>query len=143
MTGLPIRLRGDLEATWASVNPTLAAREVGVTTDTHRAKVGDGVTPWADLPYVDGSAATSVPLTAVDADYEATDADYTVVALAGCTAITLPTGYGNPGRSLVIKATTDPVAITGTEDIDTETSVTLNPWEALTLTATGAQWVIV
>lgn len=139
----PIKLRRGTEAQWSTANPTLAAGEVGVTTDTHRAKVGDGTTPWADLPYVDSLAGTSVPLTAVATDYELTDADHTVVALAGCTAITLPVGYGNPGRSLVIKATTDPVTITGTEDIDTETSVTLDPWEALTLTATGAQWVIV
>jgi hypothetical protein len=139
----PIFLRGGTEYEWATVGPTLAAREVGVTTDTHRLKVGDGVTPWASLPYVDAAAATVVPLVAVDEDYEVTASDHTVVALPGCTTVTLPVGYGDPGRSVVVKATTDPVTITGTEDIDTETTVTLDPWEALTVTATGAQWVIV
>jgi len=48
-----IRLRGGTEYQWDTAGPTLAAREVGVTTDTHRLKVGDGVSAWADLPWVD------------------------------------------------------------------------------------------
>lgn len=48
-----IRLRGGTEYQWDTAGPTLSAREVGVTTDTHRLKVGDGVSAWADLPWVD------------------------------------------------------------------------------------------
>ncbi len=48
-----IRLRGGTEYQWDTAGPTLRAREVGVTTDTHRLKVGDGVSAWADLPWVD------------------------------------------------------------------------------------------
>ena len=51
-----IRLRGGTEYEWDTAGPTLRAREVGVTTDTHRLKVGDGVNAWADLPWVDAEA---------------------------------------------------------------------------------------
>ena len=51
-----IRLRGGTEYEWDTAGPTLRAREVGVTTDTHRLKVGDGVSAWADLPWVDAEA---------------------------------------------------------------------------------------
>jgi hypothetical protein len=118
------------------------AKECGVTTDTHRLKVGDGVTEWVDLPYVDAGAATSVPTVAVAEDYEFTDGIYLAVALAGCDEVTLPAAYDNAGRAVAIKATTAPVTIAGAEDIDTEASVTLDPWEALTLISTGSQWVI-
>lgn len=56
-----IRLRGGTEYEWDTAGPTLAAREVGVTTDTHRLKVGDGVTAWADLPWVDDAGADGLP----------------------------------------------------------------------------------
>ena len=56
-----IRLRGGTEYQWDTAGPTLAAREVGVTTDTHRLKVGDGSTAWADLPWVDDAGADGLP----------------------------------------------------------------------------------
>ncbi len=46
-----IHFRAGTEAEWAAANPTLEAAEPGYETDTKRIKVGDGVTPWADLPY--------------------------------------------------------------------------------------------
>jgi len=138
MIGDLIRLRGGTEAEWTAANPVLLAKECGVTTDTHRLKVGDGVTEWVDLPYVDAGAATSVPTVAVDEDYAVTASDYLIVALAGCEVVTLPAP--DLGRAVVVKATTDPVEVTG--DIDTETTVTLDPWEALTVTGTGNMWVV-
>ena len=56
-----IRLRGGTEYEWDTAGPTLRAREIGVTTDTHRLKVGDGVTAWADLPWVDDAGADGLP----------------------------------------------------------------------------------
>ena len=38
-------------ARWTSVNPTLAIGELGLETDTNKAKMGDGVTAWNGLPY--------------------------------------------------------------------------------------------
>lgn len=42
------------EARWAEVNPVLAIGEPGFVYDTNRLKIGNGVTPWNDLPYIDG-----------------------------------------------------------------------------------------
>lgn len=142
---LPIRLRRGTEAEWTSANPTLALGELGLTSDTHRIKVGDGVTPWSSLAYADAAAATSVPLVAVDADYEVTDSDYIILAI-GAVTVTLPTGYGLPGRSVLVKNIgSDIVTVTGVgEDIDSGAAVTLNSWEAVTLVSSGAAlWVIV
>jgi hypothetical protein len=46
-----IQLRGDTAANWSSVNPILAAREIGINTDTLAYKIGNGTTPWSALPY--------------------------------------------------------------------------------------------
>ena len=48
-----IQLRRGTAANWTSANPVLAAGEMGVETDTGRAKVGNGSTLWASLPYID------------------------------------------------------------------------------------------
>lgn len=54
-----IQIRGDTAANWTSSNPTLAAREIGIETDTLKMKVGDGVTIWASLPYHDQLVTTN------------------------------------------------------------------------------------
>jgi hypothetical protein len=46
-----IQMRRDTAANWTSVNPTLAAGEWGMETDTFNVKIGDGSTAWATLPY--------------------------------------------------------------------------------------------
>jgi hypothetical protein len=46
-----IQLRGDTAANWASNNPTLAAREFAVETDTLRIKVGNGSDAYNTLQY--------------------------------------------------------------------------------------------
>lgn len=43
--------RRDTAANWTSNDPTLAAGEIGVETDTLRYKVGDGSTAWTSLRY--------------------------------------------------------------------------------------------
>lgn len=43
--------RGDSAANWTVTNPVLAAREIGVETDTRSFKIGDGTTAWTSLPY--------------------------------------------------------------------------------------------
>lgn len=49
---ITIKLRRDTAARWTSVNPTLAAGEMGVETDTNKIKVGDGTTAWSGLSYI-------------------------------------------------------------------------------------------
>lgn len=44
-----IQVRRDTAANWTSVNPTLAAGEMGLETDTGLFKVGDGSTAWVSL----------------------------------------------------------------------------------------------
>ena len=46
-----IQLRRDTAANWASVNPTLAAGELGFETDTAKLKMGNGSGNWASLSY--------------------------------------------------------------------------------------------
>jgi hypothetical protein len=52
-----IQLRRDTAANWTSVNPTLAAGEVGFETDTRLTKVGTGSATWTALPYTASSIA--------------------------------------------------------------------------------------
>lgn len=47
-----ILLRRDVEANWNSINPILAAAELGVNTDNGRMKLGDGTHTWSELPYL-------------------------------------------------------------------------------------------
>lgn len=39
-------------ARWEEVNPVLAEGQPGWVMDENRLKIGDGVTPWIDLPYL-------------------------------------------------------------------------------------------
>jgi Major tropism determinant N-terminal domain/Collagen triple helix repeat (20 copies) len=50
---MPFRLqqRRDTAANWTSNNPTLAAGEIGIETNTSRLKIGDGTTAWTALAY--------------------------------------------------------------------------------------------
>jgi hypothetical protein len=43
--------RRDTAANWTSNNPTLAAGEIGLETDTAKYKMGDGATAWNSLAY--------------------------------------------------------------------------------------------
>ena len=51
MSTVRIQLRRGLSSEWTSVNPTLAAGEVGIETDTNTLKFGDGTTAWNSLDY--------------------------------------------------------------------------------------------
>lgn len=46
-----IQLRRDTAANWTSANPTLAAGELGLETDTTYYKIGTGSTAWTSLAY--------------------------------------------------------------------------------------------
>jgi len=50
-----IKLRRDTAANWTSVNPTLAAGEPGLETDTLKVKYGNGSTTWNNLAYGGGA----------------------------------------------------------------------------------------
>jgi hypothetical protein len=47
-----IQARRDTAANWTSTNPTLAAGEFGLETDTLKLKLGNGSAAWTSLAYV-------------------------------------------------------------------------------------------
>jgi hypothetical protein len=51
-----IQVRRDTAANWTSVNPTLAAGEMGFETDTGKFKIGTGSTAWTSLSYASSEA---------------------------------------------------------------------------------------
>lgn len=53
------KLKRGTAARWAEVNPILEAGEPGFVYDENRLKVGDGVSHWNDLPYIDGKREVS------------------------------------------------------------------------------------
>lgn len=52
-----MQVRRGTAASWTSTNPTLAAGEWGLETDTGKTKIGDGSTAWASLAYTDNIVA--------------------------------------------------------------------------------------
>lgn len=52
--------RRDTAANWTSANPTLAAGEIGIETDTQKMKVGTGSTVWTSLAYAATGTVTSI-----------------------------------------------------------------------------------
>ena len=47
-----IQIRRGTSQEWSCANPTLAQGEPGFENDTGKFKIGDGTSPWNDLPYV-------------------------------------------------------------------------------------------
>ena len=48
-----IRLRRDSTINWTGNNPRLGLGEIGIDMDLHRAKIGNGIDGWNELPYLD------------------------------------------------------------------------------------------
>jgi hypothetical protein len=70
MSTVRIQIRRGTSTDWSSVNPTLAAGEIGFETNTKKIKVGDGTTAWNSLSYI-SSDAGAVGEIAMDAIYSA------------------------------------------------------------------------
>lgn len=94
MTNVCIQLRNDTAANWTAANPVLCQSEMGVENDTHKLKIGDGVTAWNDLEYFGMSeAAVSALISAQEDNYytvirnaDETDDAAIIRALNGATA---------------------------------------------------------
>ena len=50
------KLKRGTAARWAELNPVLSQGEPGFVYDTNQLKIGDGETPWNDLPFIEGQA---------------------------------------------------------------------------------------
>lgn len=81
-----IQYRGDSAANWTSANPVLYQREIGVETDTHKAKIGDGATAWASLPYWTLGALAVTSVFGREGAIAPEDGDYTA-AMVGALAL--------------------------------------------------------
>ena len=46
-----IKIKRGTSVSWTARNPILEAGEPGFETDTGQLKLGDGISPWNDLPY--------------------------------------------------------------------------------------------
>ena len=55
-----ITLRKGTAARWSSLNPILKNGEPGFVYDNNKIKIGDGVTPWNSLPYINGATGIEV-----------------------------------------------------------------------------------
>jgi hypothetical protein len=69
MSTVRIQVRRGTASEWTSANPTLAAGEMGVETDTRKIKVGTGSTAWTSLSYIasDAPGITEIAQDAIDA----------------------------------------------------------------------------
>ena len=61
------KLKRGTAARWAEVNPILAQGEPGFVYDANRLKIGDGITAWNDLPYIDGKRENAEIVFAIEA----------------------------------------------------------------------------
>ncbi len=90
--------RRDTAANWTSTNPTLAAGEMGIETDTYKFKVGNGSTAWATLPYsVDIPSQTGQAGKFLKTNGTITSWDTVAGDIEGVTAGTGLTGGGTSG----------------------------------------------
>ena len=69
MSTVRIQVRRGTSTDWTSVNPVLAAGELGVETNTRKIKVGDGTTAWSSLAYIasDAPAISEIAQDAINA----------------------------------------------------------------------------
>ena len=56
MSTVRIQVRRGNASDWTSVNPVLAAGEIGFETNTKKMKVGDGSSTWSSLDYISSDA---------------------------------------------------------------------------------------
>jgi hypothetical protein len=102
-----IQLRRDTAANWTSANSVLAQGEVGVETDTLKAKIGNGSTAWNSLAYFG-------IVTTLDAIGDVTITSATTgqvlqwngTAWVNATLDALPSQTGNDGKYLTTNGTT-------------------------------------
>lgn len=94
-----IQVRRGTAASWASANPTLAAGEWGMETDTKLYKIGDGTTTWNLLIYANNLTVVATPSFTSNAyTLAATDAAETLLVSNAASAGTLniPTNASVP-----------------------------------------------
>jgi hypothetical protein len=100
-----IQIRRGTASQWTSANPTLAAGEWGLETDTGKVKIGDGSTAWNSEPYIgvgdvtlDGTQTlTNKTLTdpKINLAFDAETASYTAVLANNSQVVTMNNASAN------------------------------------------------
>lgn len=118
--------RRDTAANWTSNNPTLAAGEIGIESDTKKMKVGDGTTAWTSLTYAATGTVTSITA--------GTGLSGGTITGSGTIAIDSTVATLTGTQTLTNKTLTSPVINTSV----TTSAVLVAPQERLTVSATAA-----
>jgi hypothetical protein len=129
MSTVRIQVRRGTSEQWEDIDPTLAAGEMGVETDTNKIKVGTGNTVWTSLPY----------LNIVPSDLENTLGDYVELADVGNAGG--PAKLDVDGNLLIPKSS---IILEGSSADDYETTLTVtNPTADRTITFPNASGTVV
>lgn len=113
MPNIQLQFRRGTAAEWTAANPTLAAGELGLETDTRNIKIGTGVLAWDSLPYggIIGPTGFTGP-TGPTGNTGPIGADSDVTGPTGWTGNTGPTGPAND-----VTGPTGPTGPRGTDGI--------------------------
>lgn len=84
-----LQQRRDTAANWTSNNPTLAAGEIGLESDTGNFKIGNGSTAWTSLAYSSNLGTAVNAQTGTTYTFALSDANTTLVSLSNSSAITV------------------------------------------------------
>jgi hypothetical protein len=103
-----IKLRRDTAANWTSVNPTLAAGEPGLETDTLKLKYGNGSTAWNSLAYGGGAGSSYSLPTASTSTLGGVKIDGTTIVINS--GVISATGGGSGGSGSVGAGTINSLA---------------------------------
>ena len=107
-----IQHRRDTAANWASVNPVLAASEMGFETDSLQFKFGDGVTAWNSLNYA-SNAPAFLPMVAGQTYQPSVQANTTTTAPTANRLLVLPFYVANRLTATALSVVTGTVVTAG------------------------------
>nr|DAL22183.1 MAG TPA_asm: hyaluronidase [Caudoviricetes sp.] len=102
-----IQLRRDTAANWTSANPTLAQGEIGIETNTLKAKIGNGSTAWNSLAYFgDISTLNAVGDVTITSATTGQVLQWNGQEWVNATLDALPSQTGNDGKYLTTNGST-------------------------------------
>ena len=142
-----IQIRRDTSTTWAVNNPILLEGEFGYETNTSFMKIGDGTTPWNDLPYWNpyGVTNASIYKDGVEILAGVTGFNFTGSGVSGITGsdgfanivITGGTGSGGSAINSYFSGTEVGVGVTGLNFTGSGVSAVTDSSGYTTVTITG------
>jgi len=98
--------RYDTAANWTAANPTLAAGELGIESDTKYFKVGDGSTAWVSLAYATPTQFSGYPFSTVDIADDAITGDKLSNDITVANDLTVSGNLTVNGTTTTIESTT-------------------------------------